>query len=189
MTARITESKVVYAGHVKLTKNQITDGESTFMREIVDQGDAVAVLPYDPERKVAMLVRLLRPPALLRGHHGQLLEAPAGMIDAGEEPAETARRELLEETGIALTGLDHVATVWSTPGVCAERVTLFLAPYSPADRKAKGGGRVEENENITLVEMPLPELVESDRILDMKTLTLILELRLRHPELFDMSGG
>ncbi len=196
MNARIANSEIVYSGYVTVTKNRISAGDRTVEREIVDQGDAVAVLPFDPERKVATLVRLLRPPTLLRGFSEELLEVPAGMIDSGEEASETVRRELIEETGLAPARFDQVATVWSSPGVSAERVTLFLAAYSAADRKGDGGGLDKENENITVVELPLAELMDSARILDMKTLALVLELRLRRPELFpdkartsDTSGG
>ena len=64
---------------------------------------------------------------------------------------------------------------------------LFLARYSEADRVGPGGGLESENENITVEEILLDELwarVQAGEIIDLKTLTLILMLHARHPELF-----
>lgn len=184
MTARIFRKDVVYSGYVTVSVSRIRIGARMIEREMVDQGDAAAVLPFDPVRKVATLVRLLRPPTLLRDFGEELLEVPAGMIDPGETPLAAARRELYEETGLRPAALEHVATVWSTPGVSAERVALYLAVYAPADRQGEGGGVEGENEAVTVVELPLAELADAARILDMKTLTLLLALRLRRPEIF-----
>ncbi|UUP19698.1 NUDIX domain-containing protein [Nitratireductor thuwali] len=189
MKTRIAGRKVVYSGYVTVSKNNILTGDREIEREIVDQADAAAILPFDPERKVATLVRLLRAPVLLRGLQEELLEAPAGVIDPGEGAAEAARRELLEETGLTPNRVEHVATVWSTPGVSTERVALYLATYSPDSRNGEGGGLDGENENITVVELPLATLADSRRILDMKTLTLVLAMRLRRPELFGAEAG
>jgi 8-oxo-dGTP pyrophosphatase MutT (NUDIX family) len=67
-------------------------------REIEDHGDAAAVLPYDPERRTALLVRLFRAPPLYRGTDPMLIEAPAGLVDDGETPHAAALREAEEET-------------------------------------------------------------------------------------------
>lgn len=182
---QIVSTKVLYSGWTNLLLATIRrqDG-SEFTREIEHHGRASAVLPYDPERRTAMLVRLLRPAALYSGGEAELLEAPAGMVEE-DDPAETARREALEEVGLRLSAVEHVATTWSTPGTSTERIDLFLASYSPADRVSAGGGI--EDEGITVVEMPLAELwsiVETGKLLDLKTLSLTLALRVRKPELF-----
>jgi nudix-type nucleoside diphosphatase (YffH/AdpP family) len=155
-------------------------------REVEDHGRAVAVLPYDPARKTALLVLQLRVPTLVAGFETEFIEAPAGRLDE-DDPAECARREALEECGARLGPLDHVARVWSMPGISTERIDLYLASYQEADRIGPGGGLEEENENITVVEMPLRELsamADEGRIVDMKTLTLVFALRLRRPDLF-----
>jgi nudix-type nucleoside diphosphatase (YffH/AdpP family) len=155
-------------------------------REVEDHGSAVTVLPYDPERRVALLVRQLRVPVLHAGGPDTVLEAPAGRIESAD-PAECARREAVEEVGVALTTLDRVGTVWSMPGVATEQMTLYLAPFSARDRVGAGGGLSSEHENIEVVEMPLSELwslyVEG-QLEDLKTLALVQALRLREPQLF-----
>ena len=190
MTTRITQTRTVHAGWTTLMIATLQDGRGqTFEREIEDHGRAAAVLPYDPARRTVSLVRVVRAPVLFKDKAnptGELWEAPAGMMDE-DDPAETVRREAMEEAGLRLGALEAVATVWSSPGVCAERVALFLAPYAESDRVAKGGGLDEEHEGITVVEMPIAELwrlVEAGEVTDLKTFALAQALRIRHPELF-----
>ena len=166
---------------------RLEDGQEV-QREVEDHGQAVAVLPYDPERRTALLVRLLRTGPLVAGDADPvLLEAPAGMME-DEDAAATTRREALEEAGVRLTTLEPLGAPYSTAGVSTERIALFLAPYTAVDRVAAGGGLAEEHENITVVETPLAELwgmVEAGAVRDLKTLALALALRVRRPELFE----
>jgi nudix-type nucleoside diphosphatase (YffH/AdpP family) len=187
MSFKIAKTELLSDGYVKLVAVTMQgDNGASFMREVADNGRAVAVLPYDPGRRTALLVRLPRAGPLYAGGPDQLLEAPAGMID-GEDEEAAVRREALEEVGARLGELERVAATWPSPGVSAERTTLFLAAYAAADRVAKGGGVEEENEHITVVELPLAALwadADAGRITDLKTLALVMALRLRRPELF-----
>lgn len=156
------------------------------VREIVRHGRAAAVLPYDPVRRTAILVRLPRAPVIWTGGPQTLLEAPAGMLD-GDEPEACARREAMEETGLRLTTLEPVARAWTSPGMTNEETSLFLAPYGAADRIEAGGGVAEEHEDIVVEEWALADLwpaFEAGEIVDMKTVALVLALRVKHPTLF-----
>lgn len=187
MAVTITKVEQIYKGWSTLSKVTLSDGTHSFSREVGDHGNAVAVLPYDHDRRVALLVQLPRTPVLMAGESNHLLEAPAGLIDEGEDRETCARREAQEETGVSLGGLELVSTIWSCVGVLTERITLFLASYSAADRTGSGGGLAEEHENITVVEMPLADLArlaDSGDLTDMKTFALLQTLRLRRPELF-----
>jgi nudix-type nucleoside diphosphatase (YffH/AdpP family) len=184
---QITGLKLAYEGWSKIFKAtvKLPDGR-TMDREMEDHGAAVAVLPYDPERRVAILVRQFRAPVLHAGGMPDLLEAPAGMLDE-DDPEACARREAKEEVGLELRSLENFGAAWSCPGISTERMHLFLAPYGPSDRVSEGGGLAEEHEDIEVVEMPLAGLwsmVERGEIMDLKTLVLVQALKIRHPDLW-----
>jgi nudix-type nucleoside diphosphatase (YffH/AdpP family) len=184
---------------VLLDRAVIHDGWSTFSvarfrlpggavvnREVEDHGRAVCVLPYDPERRVAVLVRQFRPAVFVEAGQVSLVEAPAGLLDE-DNPEEGARREALEEVGISLGALEFVVSGWSMPGISTERMDFYLAPFRAADRTHDGGGLAEEHEAITILEVPLAELdrqLAAGEVNDVKTLVLVQALRLRHPALF-----
>jgi nudix-type nucleoside diphosphatase (YffH/AdpP family) len=187
MPPQIIEKKTLHSGYLEVLalRLRLTNGEE-IAREVADYGRSVAVLPYDPVRRVALLVRLLRAPVLLSSGEPELLEAPAGMLEEND-PVETAGRELEEEVGLKVARLDPVGTVFTSPGVSTERMDLFLASYSEADRTGAGGGLAAEHENITVCELSLDalwDMVERSAISDMKTLTLLLALKVRQPQLF-----
>lgn len=186
MGVDIEKAETVFKGWLSVLALTVRDGEAVYRREIEHHGRAVAVLPYDAERRVAILVSQPRPAVIWAGGPAELVEAPAGMVD-GDDAQACARREAMEEAGLRLGVLEPVGSAFSMPGVSTERVDLFLAPYSAADRVAAGGGLAEEHEAITVLERPLAELwaaVERRQVEDMKTLALILALKVRRPELF-----
>ncbi len=187
MPPEILRVRPVYEGWSTLSLATVRgeDGR-TAERLIEDHGRAVAVLPYDAPRRVAMLVRQFRAPVCTTTARTELLEAIAGLTD-GEPPETAAAREAMEEAGLRLHALDHVATVWTMPGLSTERMDLFLARYAQSDRVGAGGGHPAEHENITVEEIPLAGLArmaDDGRLDDMKTFALVQALRLREPGLF-----
>lgn len=187
MTAEIQRLDLLHEGWARLFVATIrTAQRPDIRREIEDHGAAVGMLPYDPDRRVALLIRQLRAPVLHVTGQPDFLECPAGLLD-GTDPAEDAKRELWEEVGLELTRLEPVATTWPMPGLSTERLHLFLAPYNAADRTGPGGGLGSENEHISAEEVPLADLAamaDDGRLSDLKTLFLVQTLRLRRPDLF-----
>jgi ADP-ribose diphosphatase len=139
-------------------------------KEIVEHPGAVAIVAVDGDGYVT-LVRQRREPA-----RKALVELPAGTLEAGEEPVETARRELAEETGLHGGSWREVQTFWTTPGFCRERMHLYFAEGVEA-----GDPSPEEDENVELVRWPVAEVERHlDEIEDAKTLVgLLLFLRER----------
>lgn len=187
MTVEIIKVDTKYAGWARFLVAcvRLPDGQIG-QREIEDHGAAVAVLPYDPERKTAILVQQFRAPVFFACRQQHTLEAIAGIRDDGDAAA-TARREALEEAGLALRSLEPVATTWTMPGISTEQMTLYLATYRQTDRIQEGGGVPTEHENIAVSEIDLAklgDLMDSGQITDMKTLVLVQALKLRRPELF-----
>lgn len=159
----------------------------TFTRSIEHHGDATAVLPYDPERRVALVISQFRIPVEY-SHPGtaNVLEAIAGLTET-DGPEASARREALEEAGVRIAALEKIGDCWSMLAVSTERINLFLAQYRLADRIETGGGLAHENEEIDIHEMPLRELaqhLQTNAGIDMKLLVLVQALQIRQPELF-----
>lgn len=184
---RIQQVETLHEGWSRLLKItvEMPDGR-TMTREVLNSTAAAAVLPYDSGRRTVILIRQFRAPVMHVEDHPDFLEAVAGLLD-GDEPETCARREAMEEAGLRLATLEPVATAWSAPGMTTERLHLFLAPYTAADRVGEGGGLAEEHEEIEVLEIGLDELaglLDSGAIADMKTLILVQALQLRHPELF-----
>ena len=164
---RPDESRMVYDGKlIDVTVERWGDHE----KEIVEHPGAVAVVAIDREGQVT-LVSQRREPARKR-----LVELPAGTLEEGEEPAETARRELAEETGLHGGAWREVRTFWTTPGFCREQMHLFFA-----EGVEQGDASPEEDEDFELVRWPLAEIEQHlDEIEDAKTLVgLLLFLRER----------
>jgi nudix-type nucleoside diphosphatase (YffH/AdpP family) len=185
---RLLERKLVYSGWGRflLLEVELGDGRAA-QRQIEDHGEAAAVLPYDPARRVALVCRQPRIGPLYSGFEPHLVEAAAGMVEPGETPAAAAVREALEELGVRLAAAEPVAAAWSMPAVSSERIHLFLAAYAAEDRVGAGGGMAEEGEEIEVIERPLKALLqEADRgtLTDLKTLALVWALARRRPDLF-----
>jgi ADP-ribose pyrophosphatase len=161
------ETRVGYRGRLIGVTVETWGG---YEREIVEHPGAVAIVAVDAEG-VVTLVRQLREPARKR-----LVELPAGTREPGEEPLETARRELREECGLTGGEWRELATFWTTPGFCRERMHLFAAEGVVA-----GEADPEEDEDVELVRWPLGELESRlAEIEDAKTLAgLLLYLRSR----------
>lgn len=177
----------LHAGWLNLHLVTLTDPSgATYERYVEDHGRAVAVLPYNPETRMALLVTMPRA-ALMFAGGTTVLEAPAGLIEPGEDLKACARRELVEEAGLSVDDLEPAGSIWTIPGMSTERIDLFLAAYSDDQRTGAGGGLESENENITVVETPLADLLalaEGEAPADAKTRVLVQTLRLRRPELF-----
>ena len=185
----ILRREVAYKGYTTVERVTVRlDDGADMTREVTSHGRAVGVLPYDPARKVALLVRQFRAPVKLSSGADTSLEACAGMIDGDESVEDTVRREALEELGVQLGALSFVVTAWPSCGVSTETMALYLAEYSVSDRIASGGGLAAEQENITVEELPLSALVvlgADGEYMDMKLVLLAQALRLRRPDLFD----
>ena len=110
----------------------------------------------------------------VRRRGSSLLELPAGTAEEGEEPLETARRELQEECGLTGGEWRELAAFWTTPGFCRERMHMFAA-----EGVERGEASPAADEDLELVRWPVAEIGERlHEIEDAKTLAgLLLYLR------------
>jgi nudix-type nucleoside diphosphatase (YffH/AdpP family) len=152
----------------------------TQVRETYNRGNGAAILPVDRERSTVLLVRQFRYPAFVTGHVAPLIEACAGLLDEND-PETAIRKEAEEELGYRLRHIRHLYTPFMSPGSVTERLSFFIADYTPADRISAGGGSAEEGEDIEVLEMTLDDAfaaIADGRIVDAKTIMLIQHLKL-----------
>lgn len=149
------------------------DGEEA-EREIVSHPGSVAIVAHDGKQ-----VYLVAQPREAVDAQ-ELLELPAGKLDEeGEEPLETAKRELAEEIGKGAKTWKHLTTCWSSPGFSDEAIHVYLAT-DLYDEHAE----TDENERIEIRPVPLGDLDGAIReITDAKTLVGLLWLRAYREEL------
>ncbi|MFT6674320.1 MAG: nudix-type nucleoside diphosphatase (YffH/AdpP family) [Sulfitobacter sp.] len=111
--------------------------------------DAAIVLPYDPVRDRVLLIEQIRMGPLVRGDKSLWqLEPIAGGIDPGESPETAARREAMEEAGLALGALVPIAQVYASPGNASEFYYIFLGLADLPDDITGTGGLEGEAEDI-----------------------------------------
>ena len=155
----------VYGGvllHVHRDSVRLPGGGSA-TREYIDHPGAVAIVPLLDDGLV-LLERQFRYPM------GKVMvEIPAGKIDPGEDPLDTARRELLEETGRVAGDWRHLGTIHPLVAYSNEHIELFLATgLSVAQDPSLDHG--EFLETFTLPFAEALEWVRDGRITDSKTM-------------------
>ncbi len=140
-----------------------TPDGSVVERVVITHPGAVAVVPCVGDDVV--LIEQYRAPA-----DTTVLEIPAGKLDIPDQGAEeTARRELLEETGLVAGDLTWLTEIWTTVGFTDERITIYLAEAVGEEDRLPAG---LEEESATIIRMPLAEavrLVRSGVITDAKS--------------------
>jgi 8-oxo-dGTP pyrophosphatase MutT (NUDIX family) len=103
------------------------------------------------------------------------------------DAAETARREAAEELQYAVHDLHKVATFYPIPGLVTERMSCFLARYTPQDRLVDGPD-VDEDEVLEVEEWALADLwraFQDGTLADGKAIVCLQALRIARPDLFE----
>jgi len=161
---KITSSKEVYRCRTfRITEDKATDGKGfDIERSIVRHNGAAVMLAVDEKNRVLLIRQYRMPPDAF------LWELPAGTIDEGEKPAQTAKRELLEETGLRAKNWKKLATFYPSPGYGQEKMTIFLAT-----ELTQGEAQPMEDERIEtrwFTKKEFTEMIRSNKIIDGKTM-------------------
>ena len=172
LTEKTVKQNVVFEGkiiRVRCDDAELPDGKPC-KREVVDHAGGASVL-YVREGKV-LLVRQFRYPYM-----EETLEIPAGKLNPGEDPARTAARELAEETGWQPASVEHMFTIYPTPGYSAEKIYIYRA-----HGVSEGQVHPDEDEFVTAAFYPVDEvlsMIERGEIKDAKTIIAVMSLRLQ----------
>lgn len=135
-------------------------------RLVFERGDAVAVLLFDGDTHSVVLVEQFKAPSLIGRRRddpsttdGWITELVAGMIDAGETAEGAAIREAFEETGYRIGNPRLIAHFFSSPGGSSERVFVYWARVSEAQREGRGGG-LNDEEDIKVFQLKVDDLFD-----------------------------
>jgi len=161
----------VYRYEFEVEKHQ--GGSRRISWEVMERGNAVAVLGHDPRRDEIVLANEFRPGAIVAGEYPYRDNLVAGVIEGGETTLGAAVREMQEETGLILNDpvLIHPGAYVSSGGT-SEKISLV---YGTVDTSKAAGvhGNAAEDEDILTVVVParvFVERVRSGDINDLKTL-------------------
>jgi ADP-ribose pyrophosphatase len=161
-------SKKVFDGkllHVFYDEANLPDG-SVSSREWIKHPGACAIVPIFENGDVMLIDQFRYPPKKL------FLEVPAGKIDKGEHPDETAKRELLEETGISAKNLIRIGHFFPAIGYADEIIHIYVAQSLSVDTE-----KTDDDEFVQQRRIPFQEalaMVHSGEIDDGKTICCLL---------------
>ena len=158
----VKENKIFDGKILSLRRDDVrTPSGRIASREVVEHKAAVGMLALT-DKKTVLLVRQFR-----YAVHEETLEVCAGLIEAGEDPAEAAEREMQEELNVKAKNLYRIGEFYASPGFCTEIFTLFLA-----EGLEKSSLPQDEDENVSVLEVPLkdiPFMIKEGKIRDSKT--------------------
>ena len=96
---------------------------------------AVVILAVTDDDRVILVEQFRRP------LNARVIDFPAGLVgdeDGADDPAETAKRELLEETGYGCSRVERLTSGPTSPGITSETVAFYAA--SGLEQQGAGGG-------------------------------------------------
>jgi ADP-ribose pyrophosphatase len=170
LTERRVSGEQVFDGVLlKVHRDEVLlpDG-SRGIREYIRHPGAVAIVPLFDDGRV-LLERQFRYP-----HNRDFLEIPAGKIDPGEAHLDTAKRELLEETGYKAGEWTRIGVIHTAIAFTDEAIELFLAK-----NLTHAGAQLDAGEFLEVLKVPLGEaiaMIRDGRITDAKTVAALLLL-------------
>lgn len=168
LTEKALSSEQVFDGTLlKVYRDavRLPDG-SAATREYIKHPGAVAVVPLFEDGRV-LLERQFRYP-----HHREFIEVPAGKLDPGEPPLDTAKRELLEETGYVAAQWTRVGVIHTAIAYTDEAIEIFLARRLEERERKLDAGEFLETFSVPFEEAV--EMIRDGRITDAKTVSALL---------------
>ncbi|MDR0288335.1 MAG: NUDIX hydrolase [Clostridiales bacterium] len=165
------DTETIFKGRV-FTVEKVTvelPNDKRANREIVRHTGGAAIVALDEDNNI-YVVRQFR-----TALNKVILEIPAGKLEQGEDPYECAKRELLEETGLAAKNMELLLKMNTSPGYCSELLYIYIATGL-----TQSNPHYDVDEFLTCEKMPvdsLTDMVYSGEITDGKSIAGILAAR------------
>ena len=166
-------SNTLYEGKIielRVDEVELPNGERS-KRELIKHPGAVAIIALTDDNKLVLVEQFRK--ALER----TIIEIPAGKIEQGEDPAQTAIRELEEETGYKANEFVYIQSFATSPGFADEIIHLYLGTSL---QKVENPAPGDEDEFIGLLECSIEEveaMLKDGRIYDAKTAYAVLYVK------------
>ena len=138
-------------------------------REIIEHKAVVAIIAITSDNKI-VLVKQYR-----KAVEKELYELPAGKIESGETPLDTAIRELKEETGYTARNLKLIHKYYTTPGFSNQMIFIYLA-----ENLMPGEKQLEDDEFLDVYELDMDKaynMILTNEICDSKTIIGLLLIK------------
>ncbi len=153
MKYTILQKKLLHQGFFKFEGFEVehetfAGGSLTIQRELLERGDAVAILLYDKTYDEVLLIEQFRIGPAARGEHAWMIEIVAGMLDEGESKESAVIRESVEEAGYEPKDIQYLGKYYASPGGTSESLDLYLGYVDKDKPVAEGGGVDSEHEDI-----------------------------------------
>jgi len=171
LTEHFVSGDEVFSGKLLRVRRDVVrlpDGSESVREYIRHPGAVLIVALFDDGR--VLLERQFRYP-----HGREFIELPAGKLEPGEPHLETARRELLEETGYAAAEWRRLGVIHTSIGYTDESIEMFLARGLE-----KRAAKLDDGEFLEVFDVPLDEalaMVRDGRITDAKSVAGLLWVR------------
>jgi ADP-ribose pyrophosphatase len=163
----VVSSEEIFKGKlIDVVRDTVREDDKTYTREVVRHPGGSGIVACFDDGTIALVSQYRHPTVRY------ILEIPAGKLDPGERPEETAARELEEELGVVAGRMEQLTEFYTTPGFCSEKIWVFLA----TDLR-ETAHRYEDDEIIEIVRVPFPralEMIASREIEDAKTIIGLL---------------
>ena len=161
-----TKRKTIFKGKVfdvHTGTKILPDKRKVYIEEISHPG-ASLIVPFKGDKLV--FIRQFRPVI------GKFIwEIPAGTLSPGESPVSCARRELMEETGYVAESVKKLGYIYTTPGFCNEKISVFKAVCGK-----KMSVKRDEDELMTVRTFSpeeIKKMLSNGRITDAKTIAAL----------------
>lgn len=167
MIEKTLSQKYHFKGKImNMREDEVLVGERKTTREVCEHCDGVAVLPITEDGDIILVSQYRYP------FEKEVLEAPAGKVEPGEDHYDCGVRELSEETGYSAEKIEYLGFVYPSPGCMTERIHLYIARDL-----TEGETHPDEGEYVEVKKFRFEEalkMCDEGKIDDAKTAVLLL---------------